>query len=73
MRADAREPLALARLACDVGHDDPERDVLVQVQRLIALAESAYEQEKMRLGAVLIPAVGAALVAGTPDVPVPAV
>jgi predicted TIM-barrel fold metal-dependent hydrolase len=71
-RADAREPLALARLACDVPLDDPERPLLVQVQRLIVLAEAAYQQVPTRPAAVLLPAVGAALVAGTPQVPVPA-
>jgi predicted TIM-barrel fold metal-dependent hydrolase len=73
VRADAREPLALARLACDVPLDDPQRPLLVQVQRLIVLAEGAYQQEPTRPTAVLLPAVGAALVAGTPQVPVPAV
>jgi predicted TIM-barrel fold metal-dependent hydrolase len=72
-RADPREALALARLACDVPLDDPARPLLVQVQRLIVLAENGYAQAPKRLTAVLLPALAAALVAGTPRVPVPAV
>jgi hypothetical protein len=72
-RVDPREALALARLACDVPLDDPSHTLLAQVARLIVLAENGYEQAPKRLTAVLLPALGAALVAGTPNVPVPAV
>ena len=70
-RTDPTEPLALARLACDVPLDDGAHAALLHVARLIAIAEQGYEQTPDRPPAVELPALGAAVVAATPDVPLP--
>jgi uncharacterized protein len=70
--ADPREPLALARLACEVPEDDPQRDLLLAVRDLTERAEAAASAREGR-AAVSYPALAACLLAGTPGVPVPAV
>jgi predicted TIM-barrel fold metal-dependent hydrolase len=67
---DPTEPLALARLACDVPPDDPERPLLERVEAMIAAAEEACPDLPLSLRGVVGPAVCGALVAGTPAVPV---
>jgi uncharacterized protein len=67
---DPAEPLALARLACDVPADDPERPLLSRVEAMIAVSEEAVPDLPASLRRVAGPAVCAALVAGTPNVPV---
>ena len=69
-RADPAEPLALARLACDVPDCDAERPLLERVAALIAISEHANEHGA-GLPAVTIPALGAAVVAGTAAVGAP--
>ena len=71
--ADPREPFALARLACEVPVDDPQRPLLTHVAGLIERAEVAASEDGARRAAVLYPALCAALLAGTPGVGVPAV
>jgi hypothetical protein len=71
VRADAAEPLALARLACDVPDTDGDRLLLEWVARLVAVAEAA-NAEGAPVPAVAIPALGATLLAGTPGVGAPA-
>jgi uncharacterized protein len=71
--ADPREPFALARLACEVPADDPQRPLLTHVAGLIERAEAAASEDGARRAAVLYPALCAALLAGTPGVGVPAV
>ncbi len=68
--ADPTEPLALARLACDVPEDDGDLALLGWVARLVATSEAA-NVEDAQLAAVTVPALGAAIVAGTPGVGVP--
>jgi hypothetical protein len=68
-RADPTEPLALARLACDVPADDPERPLLECVDRMIELSERAVPELPESLRRVAGPVVSAALIAGTPSVP----
>ncbi len=68
--ADPTEPLALARLACDVPADDPERRLLAHAETMIGVAESFVGGLPESRRAVVGPAVGAALLAGTPAVPV---
>lgn len=67
---DPTEPLALARLACAVPPDDPERPLLERVEAMIAASEEACPSLPRSLRGVAGPAVMAALVAGTPGVPV---
>jgi predicted TIM-barrel fold metal-dependent hydrolase len=67
--ADPTEPLALARLACDVPPDDPERPLLELVAAMIESAEAACPGLPGTLRQVAGPAVSAALLAGTPSVP----
>lgn len=69
--ADPTEPLALARLACDVPPANDDRPLLEWVAKLVAIAEFA-NTEAAGLAAVVIPALGAAIVAGTPGVGAPA-
>lgn len=64
------EPLALARLACDVHEDDPEHPLLSRVEAMIAVSEQAVPGLPDSLRRVVGPAVCAALLAGTPQVPV---
>lgn len=70
--ADPREPLALARLACEVPVDDPQQPLLRAVRELTERAEAAAEAGGSR-AAVSFPTLAACLLAGTPGVPVPAV
>ena len=70
--ADPSEPLALARLACEVPDDDPQRGLLGAVRALTERAEAAVRAEAGR-AAVSYPALAACLLAGTPGVPVPGV
>jgi uncharacterized protein len=67
---DPTEPLALARLACDVPPDDPERPLLELVATMIAAAQEAVGELPSSLRRVVGPAVSAALLAGTPSVAV---
>jgi predicted TIM-barrel fold metal-dependent hydrolase len=66
--ADPTEPLALARLACAVPEDDPEHDLLVVADAMIATAEAACAGLPAAPRRVAGPAVAAALIAGTPSV-----
>jgi uncharacterized protein len=68
--ADPTEPLALARLACAVPEDDPERPLLAIAERLIEGAEAACEGLPDTRRRVAGPAVAASLLAGTPSVEV---
>lgn len=68
--ANPSEPLALARLACDVHEDDPEHPLLSRVDAMIAVSERAVPGLPDSLRRVVGPAVCAALLAGTPQVPV---
>ena len=70
--ADPREPLALARLACEVPVDDPQQPLLRAVRELTERAEAAAAAGGSR-AAVSFPTLAACLLAGTPGVPVPAV
>jgi uncharacterized protein len=65
---DPTEPLALARLACDVPADDPERPLLDRVAPMIAAAQEAADELPDSLRRVVGPAMSAALLAGTPTV-----
>ncbi len=65
---DPTEPLALARLACDVPADDPQRPLLAVAEEMIAAAQAACDGLPQTLRRVVGPAVSAALVAGTPSV-----
>ena len=67
---DPTEPLALARLACDVPEDDPERPLLAVAEEFIAASEAACDGLPKTLRAVVGPAISASLIAGTPSVPV---
>jgi hypothetical protein len=67
---DPTEPLALARLACDVPADDPQRPLLAVAEEMIAISESALGGMPQTLRVVVGPAVSAALIAGTPSVAV---
>jgi len=67
---DPSEPLALARLACDVHRDDPEHPLLSRVETMIAASEAATPGLPNSLRQVVGPAVCAAMLAGTPQVPV---
>jgi uncharacterized protein len=66
--ADPTEPLALARLACDVPEDDPQRPLLAVAEEMIAASESAVDGLPKTLRRVVGPAIAAALIAGTPSV-----
>ena len=68
--ADPTEPLALARLACDVPDGDEDRALLACVARLVTIAQQA-NADRSGLAGVVIPALGAATVAGTPGAGVP--
>ena len=65
---DPTEPLALARLACDVPEDDPQRPLLAMAERMIAASESAVPELPKSLRRVVGPAISASLIAGTPSV-----
>lgn len=65
---DPTEPLALARLACDVPADDPERPLLERIETMIAASERAVPGLPGSRRQVVGPAVSAALLAGTPSV-----
>jgi hypothetical protein len=67
---DPSEPLALAQLACDVPEDDPERPLLAVCEAMIARSLAECPGLPQNLRAVVGPAVSAALLAGTPSVPV---
>jgi len=67
---DPTEPLALARLACDVPADDAERPLLECVTPMILAAQEAVPELPGSLRRVVGPAVSAALLAGTPTVEV---
>jgi hypothetical protein len=82
---DPSEPLALARLACEVALDDDEAEHLAAVRDLILVSEEALaeggwpelpssEQVAARFTPharrVMIPVLGASVLAGTPTVPV---
>jgi hypothetical protein len=70
--ADPSEPLALARLACEVPVDDPQEPLLRAVRALTERAEAAVEADAGRF-AVSFPTLAASVLAGTPGVAVPAV
>lgn len=75
LRDSGYEPLALARLACDLGdEDDPDADVCRSVLRLLDLQE-AFARDNPDGGGLAYPGVYAvalaACVARTPAVPVP--
>jgi predicted TIM-barrel fold metal-dependent hydrolase len=70
---DPTEPLALARLACDVGdeapHSEAYRSILALLDRRDEMAADPGLSERMRRGGHLV--VTAAVVARTPGVPLP--
>lgn len=76
--SDPSEPLALARLACEVPPDDPEAPLLRAVRGLIGHAEDALEEGWVvtpvplspQVRAVMVPILAAAVLAGTSEVPV---
>lgn len=74
VRADFAEPLALARLACAVGEDDPRAELLGAVLALLDSFEE-HAHEPAPDGRPIPPAgrllVAALIVARTPDVAVP--
>jgi predicted TIM-barrel fold metal-dependent hydrolase len=69
---DPSEPLALARLACEVPVDDPQEPLLRAVRSLTERAEAAVAADAGR-AATAFPVLAASLLAGTPGVGVPAV
>ena len=71
MLTDPSEPLALARLACDVPDEVEEAPVLRAIAQLIDEAESFRAAAPDEPRAILMTAVPAATLAGTPAVPVP--
>ncbi len=68
--ADPTEPLALARLSCAVYEDDPEYPLLSIADRLIEAAEAAIPGLPATKRQIAAPSVAAALLAGTPSIPV---
>jgi predicted TIM-barrel fold metal-dependent hydrolase len=72
-RGDASEPIALARLACAVGEDDPQAEHFASVLRLLDLYDANLapptDSRPIPLAGRLL--VSALTVARTPDVPVP--
>jgi uncharacterized protein len=71
MLADPSEPLALARLACDVPDEVEEAPVLRVIAQLIDEAETFQAAAPDEPRAILMTAIPAATLAGTPGVPVP--
>jgi predicted TIM-barrel fold metal-dependent hydrolase len=71
MLGDPSEPLALARLACDVPDEVAEAPVLRVVAQLIEEAETFRAAAPDEPRAILMTAMPAATLAGTPNVPVP--
>lgn len=69
---DPSEPLALARLACEVPVNDPQEPLLRAVRGLTERAEAAVAADAGR-AATAFPTLAASLLAGTPGVGVPAV
>jgi predicted TIM-barrel fold metal-dependent hydrolase len=70
---DPTEPLALARLACQVptgGAEGPEPELLGVVDELLAHAQEILEQGPEVPRVVAYPALAAQVIAGTPRVPV---
>lgn len=75
---DPTEPLALARLATEVVDDDPEAGLMTQIRDLILAAEGALADgwsgaplaENPTARRVVVPTLGAAVLAGTPGVAV---
>jgi predicted TIM-barrel fold metal-dependent hydrolase len=68
--ADGSEPLALARLACDVPDEDEEAPLLREVGQLIDVSLAAFAAQGGRV-AIGVPALAAAVLAATPGVPLP--
>jgi predicted TIM-barrel fold metal-dependent hydrolase len=71
--ADPTEPLALARLACQVptgGTNDHEPELLGAADRLLAEAQDRVVRHPEDLRASVYPALAANLLAGTPRVPI---
>jgi predicted TIM-barrel fold metal-dependent hydrolase len=73
-RGDPSEPIALARLACAVGEDDPQAAHFASVLRLLDLFDEhlAPPTDSRPMPAAGRLLVSALTVARTPDVPVPA-
>jgi uncharacterized protein len=71
--ADGEETIALARLACYTGEEEPRREVFASILRLLDLAEERLPGAPLNPGAdgihLLITAI---CLSATPDVPVPA-
>ena len=67
---DPTEALALAQLACAVPEDVPERPLLAVCEALIERALEAASHLPQSRRQVVGPAVSAALIAGTPSIPV---
>ena len=70
--SNAEETLALARLACYAGDDEPRRDVFRSILRLLDLAEAHIPDRTTPGSRGMHLVVTAMCVAATPDVPVPA-
>lgn len=70
---DPTEPLALARLACQVptgGADGDEPALLAAIDELLATAQEAWERDPTDRWSTMYPAVAAQILAGTPRVAV---
>jgi predicted TIM-barrel fold metal-dependent hydrolase len=75
---DPEEPIALARLACYAGEEEPHREVFRSILRLLDLAQERMPKRALDPDAPVIPdglhlVLTAICVSATPDVPVPAV
>ncbi|MFN8203411.1 MAG: amidohydrolase family protein [Solirubrobacteraceae bacterium] len=72
-RSDPTEPLALARLACQIptgGADGDEAVLLREIDGLLETAQQVQAQEGLEERAAAYAAIAAQLLAGTPRVPV---
>ncbi|WP_259316017.1 amidohydrolase family protein [Capillimicrobium parvum] len=70
---DATEPLALARLACQIptgGADGDEARLLTEIDGLLETAQAVQAQEPLETRAARFAAIAAQLLAGTPRVPI---
>jgi hypothetical protein len=71
--ADGEETVALARLACYAGEEEPQREVFLSILRLLDLAQERLPEAPLPLNADGIHLMLMAIcLSATPDVPVPA-
>jgi hypothetical protein len=70
--ADGEETIALARLACYTGEEEPRREVFASILRLLDLAEERFSPPPLGPGTTGVHLLMTAIcLAATPDVPVP--